>query len=146
MLALVAAGVSFYLTLYQWDVTQSVWDPVFGSANSEAVLKSSFSEALPVPDATLGAIAYGFEAVLALAGGRERWRTQTWLVLLYGALVAVMVLTSAALICIQAFVVEQFCALCLVSAGVSFVNGALAWDEVRAALRWAIEGKAKRYD
>jgi uncharacterized membrane protein len=145
VLAVLAAGLSFYLTLYQWDVIDSVWDPVFGSASSQAVLKSSFSEALPIPDATLGAIAYVAEAALALVGSRERWRAETWLVLVYGALVAAMVLTSAALICIQAFVVGHFCALCLVSAGVSFVNAALAWDEVEAALGEVKRSKEEAY-
>ena len=45
-LALVGVGISTYLTLYQWHVTASVWDPLFGPASSEAVL-TSFVSRLP---------------------------------------------------------------------------------------------------
>ena len=72
VLALVGCAVSAYLTLYQWHVAASVWDPLFGSVSSEAVLSSSVSRALPLPDATLGALAYLVEAMVTSLGGSDR--------------------------------------------------------------------------
>ncbi len=57
VLALLGCGISAYLTLYQWHVTASVWDPLFGASSTESVLTSFVSRLLPVPDATLGAAA-----------------------------------------------------------------------------------------
>lgn len=72
VLALVGCAISTYLTLYQWHAISSVWDPVFGAASSEAVLTSSVSRMLPLPDATLGALAYVVEAVVTALGGSDR--------------------------------------------------------------------------
>ena len=88
VLALVGCAVSAYLTLYQWHVTASVWDPLFGSVSSEAVLSSTVSRALPLPDATLGALAYLIEAVVTSLGGTDRWRSMPWLVMGFGLVLA----------------------------------------------------------
>ncbi|MBV9359408.1 MAG: vitamin K epoxide reductase, partial [Chloroflexi bacterium] len=80
VLALIGCAIATYLTLYQWRVTTSVWDPFFGSHSSEAVLSSPISRFLPLPDATLGALAYLIEAIVTALGGRNRWRTSPWLV------------------------------------------------------------------
>ena len=133
-IACCAAGVSIYLTLYQWDARDTVWDPLFGAASSKAVLDSVVSRALPVPDATLGAAAYLAEAVLALVGGRWRWQTSPWLVMAYGLLAFGMAAVSVGLILVQAFVVEHWCTLCLLSAAASFANAGLASHEFIAAI------------
>jgi uncharacterized membrane protein len=135
VLALVGAAIATYLTLYQWHVTGSVWDPFFGSSSSEAVLTSPVSRYLPLPDATLGALAYLVEAVVTAVGGSDRWRTAPWLVVFYGLVLAGLALTSLGLVLTQVFVVHALCSLCLVSAAISFVNAWLGHDEVVAAVR-----------
>jgi uncharacterized membrane protein len=133
-LALAGCAIATYLTLYQWRVTSSVWDPLFGPRSSEAVLTSAISRALPLPDATLGALAYLVEAALTLLGGPERWRRQPWLVVVFGVVVAALTLTSLVLVATQVMLVRALCTLCLCSAAVSLVNAWLARDEVAAAL------------
>ncbi|MDQ6671920.1 MAG: vitamin K epoxide reductase [Chloroflexota bacterium] len=134
-LALLGAGISTYLTLFQWHVTASVWDPLFGAVSSEAVLTSFVSHYLPLPDATLGALAYGAEVGVTALGGRDRFRTTPWLVLLFGLVLAGLALTSLALVLIQIFLVHALCSLCLCSAAISFVNAWLGRAEVFACLR-----------
>ena len=134
VLALLGAAISTYLTLYQWHVTHDVWDPVFGPASSAAVLTSFISRALPVPDATLGAAGYVVEAALGVVGGPDRWRRSPRLVLTYGAVVAVLAITAALLVLVQAALLHAGCALCLASAAISFINAGLARDEVTASL------------
>jgi uncharacterized membrane protein len=133
-LALVGFLVSAYLASFQVGVLGDVWDPVFGSASSVAVLKSSFSRALPVPDAGLGAVAYLIELVLDSIGGERRYQTRPWLVLLFGFVALGAAAVSVLLVLLQAFVFEAFCSLCLVSAAASWLILVLAFSEVRAAL------------
>jgi uncharacterized membrane protein len=134
VLALLGCGLATYLTLYQWHVTATVWDPIFGARSSEAVLTSAVSRLLPVPDATLGALAYLVEAIVTAVGGQERWRTSPWLVVLFGLVLAGLALTSLALALTQVFLVHALCALCLCSAAISFVNAWLGRDEVFATV------------
>ncbi len=132
-LATIGAVIAAYLAAYQYGLIGSVWDPVFGGG-SKAVLTSSLDRMLPLHDALLGAVAYAVEAVLTFAGGSDRARSHPWLVLLFGLVSLSLVATAATLVVVQAFVVRSFCLLCLGSAAISFVVGALAWDEVAAAL------------
>ena len=124
VLALVGCAVSAYLTLYQWHVAASVWDPLFGSVSSEAVLSSTVSRALPLPDATLGALAYLVEAVVTSLGGTDRWRSMPWLVMAFGLVLAGLALVSVALVLTQLLVVHALCSLCICSAAISWLN---AW-------------------
>jgi uncharacterized membrane protein len=133
-LALVGCGISTYLTLYQWHVLQHVWDAVFGAASSEAVLTSFISHWLPVPDATLGALAYALEAVLGVLGGRDRWRTNSPIVLVFGLVVVGTAVVGLVLVGIQAFAVHAFCSLCLCSAAISWLNAWLSHDEILAGI------------
>lgn len=134
-LALAGAGIAGYLAAFQLGFVHSVWDPVFGDG-SRRVLHSSFSRALPVPDALLGAVSYAVEVVLDLAGGGAgRWHRRPRLVLAFGAVVAGAGAVSAGLVVLQAAVFGAFCTLCLCSAGTAFVIAALALPEVRAATR-----------
>jgi uncharacterized membrane protein len=134
VLALVGCAVSSYLTLYQWHVTRSVWDPLFGAGSSEAVLTSFVSRYLPLPDATLGALAYAMEVILTAAGGTDRSRTHPWLVILFGLVLVGLALTSVVLLLIQILLIHALCALCLCSAAISFVNAWLGRAEVVASL------------
>lgn len=133
-LALVGGGIATYLTLYQWRITASVWDPLFGPRSSETVLTSPISRALPLPDATLGALAYLAEACLTALGGADRWRTIPWLVIVFGGALVALALTGLVLVLLQVFVVHALCMLCLCSAAISWINVALGRDEVGASL------------
>ena len=134
VLALLGCAIAGYLSLYQWHVIRTVWDPLFGSDSSQAVLGSAISRALPVPDATLGALAYVVEAVVCALGGSDRWRTQPRLMLVYGVVVVGMALTSLLLVLVQVALVRALCTLCLCSAAVSLINAALAREELAAAI------------
>lgn len=138
----VLAGVDFvfatHMALYQWRLIDSVWDPVFGPQQSQLVLDSAVSEAFRrvffIPDAALGAAAYLAEVVLGLVGSRQRWKTRPWLVVLFGANALAVTLVGAALVVLQATVVEAWCLLCLSTAALSAAMLVLALPEVRAAL------------
>ena len=142
-LALVGCGIAAYLARFELGWSTSVWDPVFGSATSEAVLTSSLSRALPVPDAALGACAYAVEFALAAIGGPERWRERPWIVLVFGVVVAALAVAAVALVLSQVLIVHAFCSLCLGSALISFINTALAREEVFASVR-VLQADARR--
>src|SRR3712207_131609 len=81
-LVLVGFGIAGYLALYQLNIFTSVWEPFFGDG-SRKILNSSVSHILPIPDAALGALGYLADAVTGSIGGRERWRTMPWIVILF---------------------------------------------------------------
>jgi hypothetical protein len=127
-LAFVGLCVSVYLTLFQINVLPSVWDPFF---RSPRVL-----EYLGIPDAALGALAYGAEVVLSLIGGRDKWRTMPWSVLAFGLVILSGALVSVLLILMQAFLVGAWCTLCLASAAISLAIFVLGYREPLAGLRY----------
>jgi uncharacterized membrane protein len=138
IVALAGCGIATYLTLYQWHVLSSVWDPIWGSASSEAVLTSGLSRALPLPDATLGAIGYAVEAAAAIALG-SRLRGVPSAHLAYGIIVAAMAAVSFLLVLTQVLVIRHLCFLCLLSAAMSFIAAGLARKDVLWALRWPLQ-------
>lgn len=128
VLAFAGLCVSAYLTLFQIDVLGSVWDPFF---KSPRVL-----DYLGIPDAALGALAYGTEIILSLIGGRHKWRTMPWTVLAFGVVILSGALVSVLLIMMQAFLVGAWCTLCLVSAAVSLAIFVFGYEEPLAGLRY----------
>jgi uncharacterized membrane protein len=132
-LALIGCLIATYLGMYQIGEIQSVWDPIFGSG-SEEVLTSWLSRSLPVPDALLGAVVYGLDALLGTIGGDNRWREAPWLVVGHGVVLGGLVLAGLALVAVQALVLRTGCTLCLASAAISFASAWLAKDEVVAAI------------
>jgi uncharacterized membrane protein len=134
-LALVGAGIASYLTLYQAGLIQHVWEPFFGDG-SEIVLHSWVSSALPVPDATLGVLAYLVEVVLASIGGTARWRTTPWVVFALGVAVCVFGITSILLVVAQPLLFHALCTLCLASAVISLTLVGPVVDEVQASLHF----------
>ena len=82
-LALVGFAIASYLTAFQVGLVQTVWEPFFGRG-SETILTSSVSRILPIPDAALGALGYLLDAVTGAVGGRGRWRTMPWIVIVVG--------------------------------------------------------------
>ena len=133
VLSLAGLAVATVLTLFQADVLGSIWEPFFG-AGSRHVLTSSVSQALPVPDASLGAVAYLLEAVLESIGGSRRAHDKPWIVVAAGLVAAGLGLAALALVGIQALVVGAFCTLCLTSATISLVVAALVAPEARVAV------------
>ena len=129
VLALLGCGIATTLALFQAGVLGSVWEPFFGDG-SRRVLTSALSQALPVPDAALGAVAYLAEAVLTALGRPDR----PWVVLGAAAVAAGLGLAAVGLVAAQVFLVGAFCTLCLGSAAVSLILAALVLPEVRPAV------------
>lgn len=136
-LALVGFVISAYLSLYEWGLVDSVWDPMFGDG-SERVLTSDVAHRLHrwfgIPDGALGAVAYLGDAVLGLAGSTRRWQYRPWMVVLFGIDVIPLGGVSAILVMLQATIVGHWCFLCLVSAAISLVLIYWAYDEVWSSL------------
>jgi uncharacterized membrane protein len=135
------AGVAFliasYMALYQWRLIGDVWDPIFGE-QTRHVLDSDVSENMRrwfrIPDAALGALAYLGDLIFGLAGSTRRWQYRPWLVLLFGLDVIPLGIVSAVLVVMQGTVVGAWCFLCLVTAVISLILVALAYDEVWSSL------------
>ena len=133
-LALVGAAIATYLALYQMDVFGTVWEPFFGNG-SVTILNSSVSHILPIPDAALGAISYLLDAVTGVIGGRDRWRTMPWIVIVFGLAVGPLGAVSILLVILQPVMFDAFCTLCLISAVISVLMIAPAMDEFLASLQ-----------
>ena len=133
-LACVGFGVAMYLALYQWDVFANVWEPFFGEG-SRVILTSSVSHLLPVPDAVLGAFGYLLDAVAGIVGGRQRWRTMPWMVVIFGLAVGPLGAVSVLLVIFQPVLFDAWCTLCLVSALISVLMIGPAMDEFLASLQ-----------
>lgn len=132
VLSLAGLVIATALTLFQIGVLDAVWEPFFGNGSRE-VLTSSISRALPVPDASLGMVAYLAEAVLESIGERDRWRRRPVLPIAAGVVAAGLAAVALGLIAAQVFVVGAFCTLCLVSAAISLLVAALVAPEAAAA-------------
>lgn len=135
VLALVGFGIATYLALFQLNVFSTIWEPFFGDG-SRRVLNSSLSRVLPVPDAALGAFGYLFDAVSGAIGGRKRYKTMPWIVIVFGLAVGPLGVVSIALVMSQPLVVGAWCTLCLASAVVSVLMIGPAMDEMLASLQF----------
>jgi uncharacterized membrane protein len=134
VVAVVGAGVASYLAAYQLDLVSDVWEPFFGGG-SRRILSSPVSTILPIPDAALGAMGYLIDAVTGVVGGRGRWRTMPWLVVLFGLAVGPLGAVSILLVILQPVLFDAWCTLCLVSAVASVLMIGPAMDEVLASLQ-----------
>jgi uncharacterized membrane protein len=134
-LALLGTAIAGYLALYQTGVIDAVWDPFFG-AGSRTILGSDVSRILPVPDAALGAMGYVVDAVSGAIGGRDRWRTMPWIVIVFGIAVGPLGLISILLVILQPIVFHAWCTLCLGSAVISVAMIGPAMDELLASLQY----------
>jgi hypothetical protein len=130
-MAFVGFFLSRYLAAYQLGHIAAPWDPFFGDG-TRRVLDSEVSTAWPVSDAGLGAVSYMLEALSGLMGGRNRWRTMPWMVLMFGVLVVPLGVVSIVLVMLQPIAVEAWCTLCLITAGAMLVMIAPAIDELVA--------------
>ena len=135
VLALAGTAISAYLAAFQLELIPSVWEPFFGDG-SERILTSSVSNVLPIPDAALGAMSYLADAATGAIGGRARWRTMPWIVVLFGLAVGPLGIVSITLVILQPVLFDAWCTLCLASAVVSLAMIGPAMDEVLASLQW----------
>jgi uncharacterized membrane protein len=130
-MAFVGFFLSRYLAAYQLGHIAYPWDPFFGDG-TRRVLDSEVSKAWPISDAGLGAVSYMLEALSGFMGGRNRWRTMPWMVLMFGILVVPLGVVSIVLVILQPVAVGAWCALCLVTAAAMLIMVAPAVDEVVA--------------
>lgn len=133
-LALLGLGVTTYLALYQWQLIPTVWEPFFGQG-SVVILDSWISHLFPIPDAALGAIGYLLDAVTGAIGGRGRWRTMPWIVILFGLAVGPLGAVSVLLVILQPVLFDAWCSLCLAAAVLSLAMIGPTMDEVLASLQ-----------
>ncbi|HEU5325624.1 MAG TPA: vitamin K epoxide reductase family protein [Candidatus Limnocylindria bacterium] len=132
VLALIGLGIASYLAAFQFGLTRDVFDPFFGDG-SRTVLTSGVSRVLPIPDAALGAVGYITDVASGVVGGRERWRTMPWIVILFGLAVGPLGATSIVLVILQPVMFDAWCTLCLASAAISIAMIGPAFDEVLAS-------------
>ena len=139
VLAMVGFAIAFYMGLFQWGMVSAVWDPVFGE-QTQRVLSSDVSHQMyawfRVPDAAFGALAYLGDAIFGLAGSTRRWQYRPWMVVIFGIDVIPLGIVSAILVVLQGTIVGNWCFLCLVTALISLILVAMAYDEVHASLRY----------
>jgi hypothetical protein len=137
-LALIAFAIAGYLALFQYDVLGDVFEPFFGDG-SRIILTSDISyllyDYLYLTDAALGAFAYLFDAVVGSIGGRERWRTMPWLVILFVTAVIATGITGVTLVILQPTVFDAWCTLCIATAIISIAMVGPAVKEILASLQ-----------
>ena len=135
VLAVIGFFIAGYLALYQLRILPTVWEPFFGNG-SVKILNSPVSNFLPIPDGALGAIGYLVDAVGGVVGGRRRWKTMPWIVVLFGVAVGPLGMISVMLVVFQPVLFSAWCTLCLVTAVISVVMIGPAMDEVLASLQY----------
>jgi hypothetical protein len=140
------AGVAFiaaaHLALYQMKLIANPWEPFFGDG-SRIILESWVSRLLPISDAALGALSYVLDAVSGVIGGKRRWRTMPWMVILFGLAVGPLGAVSVILVILQPVLFNAWCTLCLFTALLSVLMIGPAMDEVLASLQHIKREKAK---
>ena len=141
-LAFVGLYISRYLAAYQLGHTPAAWDPFFGDG-TERIITSEVSQAWPVPDAGLGALVYTLEILTGIIGGRARWRTMPWLVVLFGVMIVPLGAVSLFFIIIQPIVIGTWCTLCLVAAAAMLLQIPYSLDELVASGQFLLDRKRK---
>lgn len=131
---------SRYLAAYQLGHIENVWDPFFENG-TERVLTSSVSKAFPVSDAGLGAMTYLLDVIAAAIGGKQRWRTMPWAVIMFGLMIIPAGITSITLIMLQPISVGAWCTLCLTTAFIMLIMVPPAVDEVLASVQLLLRVK-----
>ncbi|WP_036252838.1 NAD-dependent epimerase/dehydratase family protein [Methylobacter sp. BBA5.1] len=141
-LAFIGLYVSRYLAAYQLGHLPNAWDPFFGDG-TERIITSDISKAWPVPDAGLGAVTYLLEILTGIIGGRDRWRTMPWLVILFGLMIVPLGAVSIFFIIIQPILIGTWCTLCLVGAAAMLIQIPYAFDEIIATGQFLAERRRK---
>jgi uncharacterized membrane protein len=134
IVAFFAGAAALYLALYQFGVTRSVWDPIYGSDGSRRVLFSPISELFHSRDAVLGAAAYFSESITSLIGGTRRYERMPWMVFLFGCTCMPFTFVALTLLFAMPAIVHSWCFLCIVASVFSAVLTPFAWDEIWASV------------
>jgi hypothetical protein len=142
-MAFVGFFLSRYLAAYQLGHIPYPWDPFFGDG-TRRVLDSEVSNAWPISDAGLGAVSYMLEALSGFMGGRNRWRTMPWMVLMFGFLVVPLGIVSIVLVILQPVAVGAWCTLCLITAAAMLIMIAPAVDEIVAMSQFLAGARRER--
>jgi hypothetical protein len=142
LLALVGLLISRHLAAYQLGHIPSAWDPFFGDG-TERIVTSDVSEAWPVADAGLGVAVYFLEILTGIIGGRRRWRTMPWLVVLFGMLIVPLGVVSIFFIIIQPVWIGTWCTLCLLGSAAMLVQIPYSLDEILATLQFLKDRHAR---
>jgi nucleoside-diphosphate-sugar epimerase/uncharacterized membrane protein len=137
-LAFIGLYVSRYLAAYQLGHIDNAWDPYFGDG-TERIITSDVSKAWPVPDAGLGAVTYVLEILTGIIGGRDRWRTMPWLVILFGVMIVPLGAVSIFFIIIQPILIGTWCTLCLFAAAAMLIQIPYSVDELVATGQFLAE-------
>lgn len=140
ILALIGFAIATYLSIYQLNYIDAVWEPFFGD-DSVTILNSKISRLLPIPDAALGAFGYLVDAVSGVIGGTNRWRKMPWIVIVFGLAVGPLGFISVMLVVFQPVLFSAWCTLCLASAVVSITMIGPAMDEMLASLQYIQRAK-----
>jgi nucleoside-diphosphate-sugar epimerase/uncharacterized membrane protein len=141
-LAFIGLYISRYLAAYQMGHIPYAWDPYFGSG-TERIITSEVSKAWPVPDAGLGAVTYLLEILTGIIGGRARWRTMPWLVVLFGVMIVPLGAVSIFFIIIQPILLGTWCTLCLTAAAAMLIQIPYSVDELIATGQFLAERHKK---
>lgn len=135
-LGLVGLVLARILTAYQLGHIDGVWEPFFeapGPLNgTEHIITSAMSKAWPVADGGVGAITYMAEILMGAMGGRARWRTMPWMVLLFGIVVVPLGVVSIYFIIMQPIAIGTYCTICLLAAAAMLVMIPYSLDELVA--------------
>jgi len=140
LLAFIGYLGSRYLASYQLGHIETVWDPFFGN-DTATVLTSDVSKAFPISDAGLGALTYLLDLIAACIGGRDRWRSLPWAVILFGVMIIPSGVTSIALVMLQPIGVGAWCTICLFTAFIMLLMVPPAVDEVLASIQFLLRRK-----
>ena len=141
-LAMIGFFLSRYMAAFQLGHIVYPWDPFFGDS-TRLVLTSDISKAFPVSDAGLGALSYLMDALAGLIGGRRRWRTMPWMVVLFGLFIIPPGVTSIVLVILQPVSIGAWCTLCLVASVAMLLMVSPALDEVIATGQFLLRTKRK---
>ncbi len=141
--------ISRHLTAYQFGHIDYAWEPFFAGSptdprnGTEEIITSHVSEAWPIPDAGLGAVAYLLEILMAVMGTRDRWRTMPWMVMFLAILVVPLGITSIYFIIIQPVLLGTWSTLALGAALAMLVMIPFMLDEVIAMLQFLVWAKRR---
>ncbi len=149
IIALGAIGfvLSRILTAYQLGHVDAVWEPLFASPNAlngtEYIITSDVSKAWPIADGGLGAMSYMFEILMGAMGGRARWRTMPWMVMLFGIVVVPLGVISIYFIIIQPIVIGTYCTICLMAGLAMLIMIPYSLDELVAMGQFLVLNKRR---
>lgn len=137
---IVLGGIGFViariLAAYQLGHIDAVWEPFFGGDmarnGTEFIITSDVSKAWPIADGGLGATTYMLEVLMGAMGGRSRWRTMPWMVLMFGIAVVPLGVVSIYFIIIQPIGIGTYCTLCLLAAVSMLIMIPYSLDELVA--------------